>query len=227
MGQSENFSSQVAGLIAVLRQARRDNEQLYYYATLDKNRPGRSIMPVTPFVFEFFIYNSLYQVDWSASLQAGCVRNHPETFTETKQQSKLEKFLKPHIREEPALLYKAFLPIRDATLEGDWTAVVPDSRISAKDGECFFDRLRVLQTRLHNTNQPEQLQVNNSLFDLIGKCRWYVYLVRNNIFHGSKTLGETYEPKQRRRIEIYLTFLRCVTELFFSVCGKRLLRHDP
>ena len=223
MEQSEIFSSQVASLVAVLRQAHRDNEQLYYYATPDKNRPGRSIMPVTPFAFEFFIYNSLYQVDWSASLQAGRVVNHPEDFTEIKQQSKLEKFLKPHIREEPTRLYEAFLPIRDATLEGDWTAVVPDSRISAKEGEYFFDRLRSLQTILHNTSQPEQLQVNNSLFDLIGECRRYVYLVRNNIFHGSKTLGETYEPKQRRRIEIYLTFLRCITGLFFSVCGKRLL----
>ena len=161
-------------------------------------------MPVTPFVFEFLLYNSLYQVDWPDSLQTGCVEKHPEYFSESKQQRKLEKFLKPYIKKEPSLLYKAFLPVLDTALEGDWLEVVPDSHnsgISTEKGEYFFCRLRELQTRLLNTDQPENFRVNNSLFELIRECRYYIYQVRNNIFHGSKVLGETYEEKQKERIQ--------------------------
>ena len=210
------FSDQVATFIGELRQAHQDNEQRDYYAK-DQSDQLIPIMPVTPFVFEFIIYNSLYQVDWSDSLQTGCVKNHPECFSETNQQRKLEKFLKPYVKKEPGLLYKAFLPILGTALKGDWLEVMPDPRISAEEGKRFFRRLRSLQARLSNTDPPKKFQVNNSLFKLIENCRWYIYLVRNNIFHGSKTLGETYGPEQRKRICIYLTFLRCMTNLFFSV----------
>jgi len=71
-------------------------------------------MPATPLVFELFIYNSIYQVDWPASLKARRVENPPRDvehgFSETKQQRELERFLKLHVRDDPALLYKA--PLR-------------------------------------------------------------------------------------------------------------------
>jgi hypothetical protein len=212
----------VSNLIALLRVAHNENRHLHYYATREPNNSrGRSIMPVTPFVFELFIYNSIYQVDWPASLKAGCVESHPrDAMTETRQQDELERFLKPHIREKPGLLFGAFKPIREASLEGAWTKVVPDARISAAEGEHFFERMRRLRNMLRETERPEALRVNNQLFDLIKNCRRYVYLVRNNIFHGSKTLGETYEQNQRDRIELYLSLVRCLNQLFFDVCGE-------
>jgi hypothetical protein len=132
----------VGNLIEVLRRAHIENDRLHYFGTQDPRKRGRRVMPVTPFVFELFIYNSIYQVDWPASLEARCVVNHPRDeggFTETKQQRELEKFLKPHVRKEPPLIYDAFLPIRDANVEGDWTAVVPDPRISAEEGQRFLN----------------------------------------------------------------------------------------
>jgi hypothetical protein len=219
--EAGEVSRTVSNLIEVLRQAHRQNGQLHYYATSDPRKRGRQIMPVTPFVFELFIYNSIYQVDWPASLKGRCVVNHPrDDFSETKQQCALEKFLKPYLRKEPALLYEAFIPIRDANLEGDWTAVVPDARISLEKGEHFFKRLRRLREILRGTELPEVLCVNKSCLNLIAQCRLYIYDVRNNIFHGSKTLGDTYEPNQRQRIELYLRFIRCLNHLFFSVCAK-------
>lgn len=44
--------------------------------------------------------------------------------------------------------------------------------------------------------------------------------MRNNIFHGSKTLGEIFEPNQKRRIEVYDLFLKGITSLFFLASGK-------
>ena len=58
------------------------------------------------------------------------------------------------------------------------------------------------------------------VFDLLRECTHFVYLVRNNFFHGSKTLGEIYEAKQKRRIEVYDLFLKGLTSLFFLAAGK-------
>lgn len=221
VGESTEFSETVVNLVNVLRKAHGENGRLHYYATSDPKSRGHLIMPVTPFVFELFIYNSIYQVDWPASLKARIVVNHPrDDFTEPKQQRELEKFLKPYVKKEPTLLYKAFIPIRDASLEGDWTAVVPDARISVEHGQRFFGRARKLREILRTADRPDGLKVNNSILDLIQECRLFIYDVRNNIFHGSKTLGETYEPNQRQRIDLYMTFIRCLNELFFSVCDK-------
>lgn len=221
MGQ-KIFSGEVAAFICKMHKMHQDNATLDYYA---KDQGGQyvSIMPMTPFVFEFFIYNALYQVDWPDSLDTECVKSHPSR-DEGRKQNKLEDFLKPYIREDPRLLSEAFLPIRHLPLEGDGLEVQSDSLISAEDGLRFFDRLRELQTRLSNTDQQGEFQWVDSLFRLIRKCRRYIYKVRCNIFHGSKTLGETYDPGQRKRICVYLTFLRCMTGLFFSVCDRPILR---
>ena len=108
------FSGTVLNVIEVLRQAHHENARVHYYATSDPGRRGRRIMPATPLVFELFIYNSIYQVDWPASLKARRVENPPRDvehgFSETKQQRELERFLKLHVRDDPALLYKA--PLR-------------------------------------------------------------------------------------------------------------------
>lgn len=164
-----------SNLIEVLRQAHRENGRLHYFATSDPKIRGRRTMPVTPFVFELFIYNSIYQVDWPASLQARQVVNQPrDGATEPVQQRQLERFLKPHLKEEPALLYHAFIPIRDASLEGDWTVVVSDPRVSAEDGNRFFERLRQLRKILRDVDEPKALQVTNSCLELIADCRSWV-----------------------------------------------------
>ncbi|HBR18279.1 MAG TPA: hypothetical protein DD725_11885 [Deltaproteobacteria bacterium] len=51
-------------------------------------------------------------------------------------------------------------------------------------------------------------------------------IVRNNIFHGSKTLGEVYETNQKCRIEVYDLFLKGLTSLFFLSVGKTSVASD-
>ena len=52
------------------------------------------------------------------------------------------------------------------------------------------------------------------------------YLVRNSIFHGSKPLGKTYDEDQKRRLEVYDLFLKCITSLFFLVAGRKPVASD-
>lgn len=219
-------SHSIRALIDILHQVHCDNSKQQYYA----ERPRRhrvSIMPLTPFVFEFFLFNSLYQVDWTTSLRKGELIFHPEDYSESKQQAEFIKFIRSHVREKPVDFYRAFEPLSylPKTI-GSWTKVTPDARISLSYGESFFKKICDLQTILENCIVPAEMPTSKKVFELIDDCRYYIYLVRNNIFHGSKTLGEVYETNQKRRIEIYDLFLKGLTSLFFLSVGKTSVASD-
>lgn len=210
-------SHEITNFVDILEKAHEDNAQYQYYAKRERQTKLRPTMPVTPFVFEFFLYNSIYQVDWEESIRMGVLQNHSRDLSDSQCQRRLEKFLKSHGRMSPNLVHEAFLPLMALELSGDWLAINPDSRISVEQGQRFFRELEKIRRAISTAKKPEELSISSRLFDSIEACRYYIYLVRNNIFHGSKTLGETYEKDQRRRIEVYLLFLRSLTRLFFLV----------
>ncbi len=211
-------------LVTVLHGVHCDNSKLQYYA--ERPSGGRvSIMPLTPFVYEFFLFNSLYQVDWAASNEDTGLVFHPENdFGESKKQRTFLSFIKHHAIEKPADLYRAFEPLLHIEkAEGDWTRITPDSRISILQGDRFFRDIRQLQVLLEQCRTPSDIPTNKKTFEILKECTYFIYLVRNNIFHGSKTLGEVYERNQKRRIEVYDLFLKGLTSLFFLASGKDTL----
>jgi len=208
-------------LVAVLHGVHCDNSKLQYYA--ERPNGGRvSIMPLTPFVYEFFLFNSLYQVDWIASNEETGLVFHPENdFGESKKQKSFISFIKSYATKKPADLYRAFEPLLHIEkAEGDWTRVTPDSRISLSQGDRFFRDIRKLQVLLEQCKRPSDIPINRNTFEILKECTYFIYLVRNNIFHGSKALGEVYERNQKRRIEVYDLFLKGLTSLFFLASGK-------
>ena len=208
-------------LVAVLHRVHRDNSRRQYYAK-EPNGRTMSTMPLTPFIYEFFLFNSLYQVDWVASNEEVGLVFHPENdFGEPKKQRAFISFIKSHAKENPADLYRAFEPLLHIEkTEADWMRVTPDSRISIKDGDQFFRYIREIQSFLEQCKAPSDMPTNKRTFQILEQCTHFIYLVRNNIFHGSKTLGEVSEPNQKRRIEVYDLFLKGVTSLFFLAKGK-------
>lgn len=217
---------EMQNLIDILYNAHCDNSRQQYYAKRLRERTI-SIMPLTPFVFEFFLFNSLYQVDWEKSFAAGALTYHPDDYSESKQQAEFVRFIRTHARRKPADLYRAFEPLLYfPKVDGDWTKVTPDSRISSAQGESFFRKILELQSMLEKCRTPDAMPTSSEVFELIDGARYFIYLVRNNIFHGSKSLGETYEPNQRKRIEVYDLFLKALTSMFFLAVGKPSVASD-
>ena len=62
---------------------------------------------------------------------------------------------------------------------------------------------------------------------MIKELLCFITEVRNNVFHGSKTLEQAREINQSARIEVYEIILRAVNSLFFLVIGcKRKIASD-
>lgn len=213
-------------LINVLHGVHCDNSKLQYYA--ERLGGGRiSIMPVTPFVYEFFLFNSLYQVDWKTTKRDGSLVFHSEDDCgESKKQKSLLSYLRDYSNNSPENLYRAFEPLLYIEAEGAWTKVKADARITEDQGDRFFRYIGELKSLLSQCQTPSDMPSNKKTFDILKECTHFVYLVRNNIFHGSKTLGEVYEPSQKRRLEIYDLFLKGVTSLFFLASGKDVAACD-
>jgi len=223
--QMEEVRQSIESLIDILHNVHCDNSKQQYYAEGFGRRI--STMPLTPFVYEFFLFNSLYQVDWEQSYCEEELIFHPDDYSETMQQRKLVEYLKVHSKQKPSDLYRAFEPLAYLpVIEGEWINVTPDARISKEKGASFFEKIKTLQKTIESCKNPEDMPVTNKIFELIGKGVYYIYLVRNNIFHGSKTLGEVYERNQKRRIEVYEIFLKGITSLFFLSVGKNSVASD-
>lgn len=195
-----------------------DNAQSVYMATKMGHHGQHSVSPLTNFVFEFFLFNSLYSIDWSASMTRGDIIAHKD-LKEGKMQRQFIAFCRERCKTiGPEKIVEAFLPLaRLDDLSGDWTKVTPDGRISVDQGERFFAKL----VELGELARQGTMKANKATFDLINDCCYFVYLVRNNIFHGAKSIGTIYETNQARRIGVYDLFARCLNSLFFLSCERK------
>ncbi|MDB4391781.1 hypothetical protein N9006_00365 [bacterium] len=202
-------------LIEILYRMHLENSDSIYFAKKPRG-PQLSTMPITPFVFEFFLYNSIYQIDWEATYLTNSVTFHPDEIKSSVQKRKLNKFIKTKSIESPAKVYRAFHPLTFLPpLTGDWTSITPDARVSQADGTDFFERIEKLKNLILDAKEPNEICTSKKLFGPLESALDYLSKVRNNIFHGSKKVAEIYEDKQRRRVEVYETFLKCYTSLFF------------
>lgn len=208
------MSAQVSQFIMMLSAVHKDGRRLSHFARKMPSNREISTMPVTAFIYQFFIYNSLYSIDWKSSFELEKIVLHQLRRTEGYKQEQFEEFLRSMAQRSPLLIQSAFSPLREIPLDEPWIDVVPDPFISVEDGRDFFNRIN----QLYNLIQGSEAEVKSSLgqiFSRIQSCRLFVYKVRNNIFHGTKSLGQIWDSDQQRRIEIYLQFLSSLVSCFF------------
>ena len=181
-----------------------DNAQNLYLVKRTGQNRSRVVSPLTNFVFEFFLFNSLYSVDWQASMSKREIVDHPRGkvedsagsgsgtelesdvgFSEAKQQRAFLKFCRDKFNTLDANgISNAFLPLAGlGDLSDTWTEIKPGIRISSSKGEQFFRKIK----ELGELAQKGEMTANKATFKSIETCCNFVYLVRNNIFHGAKS----------------------------------------
>jgi hypothetical protein len=225
--------SSIHDFVSALHQSHLDNGRMVYYAAMatheKRNDDIEPVMPVTPFIFEYFLYNSIYQHDWIFSDTSGQLATHGQDGRrpgrEGEQQEKLiNEYLKPCCDQRPELLKKAFAPFAHLVdLDGEWTKIIPDSKLDAKSGENFFNSVRNIQNMASSGISSD---VVPHIFQDINTCREFVGKVRNNIFHGAKKLRDIWDIRQRQRIELYHLFIQSLNSLFFLTRGMENVASD-
>lgn len=207
---------ELSNLISMLYAVHRDSSRLQHFARDSSDNSERSTMPVTAFVYEYFLYNNLYSIDWNESQGERSVIYHPLDKSESSKQQSLEDYFRPIANENPHLVANSFKVLIPIPFKGPWRQVNPDPYISIKDGDAFF---KALEDLIEFIKLPEGdlKQKMGKVFSRIQSGRLFVYKVRNNIFHGTKSLGEVWDPDQSMRINVYYHFLKGLNRMFFRL----------
>ena len=171
------------------------------------------------FVYAYFAFNSFYNFDWEASTknnQLTLFSKLTDNEVEPSERVKFKKmidFIFNHTTPEERIAFVHFIkrPIKgegsisNQTLIDCIDGITPDKKISETVREDFKKEFK----KLIETENFVNGKIKN---EIVG----FIYAVRNNIFHGTKTTIEMADRNQRKRLDIYSNILIGVNDLLFK-----------
>ena len=196
--------------VAVLEHAlfEEDNEK-----KLHENKPYEP----TFFLYVFFSFNMLYDIDWTKSVEEGEIVD--ATVSDEDKIRDLVNFCFPEDDSFPDLFFPSFYDIVTLRAKGEV------SRILRAMDSIIVDNKKI--TANHATNCKSDFR--NLLTRNGFTCRnakdlaKFIYKVRCNLVHGTKTFDDLKNPKQRERILYYSFFLIALQHMLFmrleSLCN--------
>ncbi len=179
------------------------------------------------FVYSFFAFNTFYNFDWQTTIDTKTLSNFPKIEKDGKEQEPSEgtkykaliDFIFKYATEEDKANFISFVkrpnrrenPTPNNVLINCIDGITPDNRITESEREAFKKEFK----KLIETETLLQGKLKNEIIR-------FIYLVRNNIFHGTKTTIEMSDKNQRKRLEIYSNILIATNELLFKILNRVL-----
>lgn len=176
------------------------------------------------FVYAFFAFNTFYNFDWQKScenkqlteIQADENNNEPSQPTKFKS---MIDFIFTNSIEEDKIAFIKFIkrpnkkqnPIPNNELIKYVEEITSDNKIKESTREDFKKAFK----KLIETESVSTGKIKNDIV-------YFIYLVRNNIFHGTKTTIMMSDKLQRKRLEIYSNILIGINEILFRVLSRKL-----
>jgi hypothetical protein len=188
------------------------------------NRQWKLFIP-SSFVYSFFTFNTIYSFDWFKTCEleqpvswdsdnASC--KEPKPPSEPKKFRKYIDFLYKRLGENlPGFFYKHLIDsigsINDPCKELEY--IILDKRIDKTVSESFQKHFSLVWNK-----KVEGKKHKKSLKEIA----YFVYLVRNNIFHGEKNTMKMMDDKQQVRLRIYAGILSSLNQLLFVAAERSL-----
>ena len=168
--------------------------------------PGWEEYSPSDFLYSFIVFNTLYGIDWKRSRTTLIrYRNEDCDLTESQMQ---EEFLKYCFNDNRFVEYykEYFINYLLMDVGGDKEKIM-DSLAGIRFGH---DRKNTF------LNNFESLLSGSFNYEIIKSITYSLYLVRCNIFHGSKSIRDLRNTEQRKRLAIYTSFFIALNQMLFS-----------
>lgn len=186
------------------------------HAILNSERRWKRFIP-TNFIYVFFTFNTLYNVDWEQSLRIGrkwIILNNREDIYEF---DKIEQYINFCCKDKEFLkIYKDFFR-KYVTHRYSSGQILSELHQIQVDKPFSNGRIWNEDIITHFLNVCHNF-LENDIFDkhfIKGVAR-FVYYIRCNLFHGVKTMDMLNEPAQQIRLEIYTLFIIAINQMVFS-----------
>jgi hypothetical protein len=172
------------------------------------------IFEPSKFIYSYFAFNTLYNYDWAKTVKSKKLKafSIEEKLNECQKFKRMINFIFIYIEDSDSTEFvKTILRpykrengrSKEVLIEA-LEKIVADERITKNKIICFKKEFKkLLETETLNCGKVKEL-----LF--------FVYLVRNNIFHGTKDTIEMTNEHQRFRLDIYSSILIATNELLFK-----------
>lgn len=190
-----------------------------YDHIVEYERGAWKLFEPSKFIYAYFAFNSFYNFDWKVSLKNKKLTAFPKRIEDGKEIEPSEgqkykamiDFIFSKVDKNDKDLFVKMIkgkdPI-DRTIE-TISRITPDNRITESERENF-------KKEFENLLRSNEIKIGKFKNDIIR----FVYMVRNNIFHGTKNTIEMSEVFQRKRLDIYSNIIIAVNELLFKVLEK-------
>ena len=173
------------------------------------------------FVYAYFAFNSFYNFDWKASTENNQLTLFSKVIGNEKEVEPSERtkfkamidFIFNHTTPEERIAFVHFIKkpnknenqIPNQTLIDCIAGITPDKKISEIDRENFKKEFKkLIETEIFLPGKIKN--------EIVG----FIYSVRNNVFHGTKSTIEMADKNQRKRLDIYSNILIGVNDLLFK-----------
>ena len=161
----------------------------------------------THFVYSFFAFNSLYNIDWEKSIKEGELTQFSRNEYEYTKQ---ERFISFCFDDD------VFVGIYKVYYLNYLTASRSVEEILSSLKDISF---RGLPRRLRESFYSNCYKLFNQgvfnkdmMFDIIS----FLYRIRNNVFHGAKSVKDMEDLGQQNRLKIYSAFIIGINQMVFS-----------
>lgn len=176
-----------------------------------KNEEWQSFIP-TYFIYSYFTFNTLYNIDWSESLKRGFLWNGRKGYEEIKQSNYLYFCFEDG---EFVDLYKHFFI--DFVIKSNKGINIIDELSKIKVDEYWHGSIKKqLDIDIFVRACKDVFEQKNFNRDNVIIIIDFIYKIRCNIFHGEKTIKELYDQEQMKRLLIYATILIAINQMVFS-----------
>lgn len=196
------------------------------------NTGGWKLFKPSKFVYAFFTFNTLYSINWKSS-KAKQILTPWELGKEAKTESQKIREMRKYIyyssvrndmsdeqkraaKEAVARVLKgyleSFMESNDVLME--LSNIKTDGRINEGEKDRFIKNFSALAS-LRDTI-PSGKKFNDAWDNILS----FVFAVRNNIFHGSKTVLDMLDSSQQKRLDIYTAVLLATNEMLFEAIER-------
>ncbi len=173
----------------------------------------------TKFIYAYFAFNTMYNFEWEESIKLGKLVTFSNTILGDEEKSASESvkyksmiefiFKRVNDVDKDEFVNIILKNNRASEMMQALERITPDSRISSSEIRNFIKEFRSL---IDNRSISKSKLKNDIL--------WFIYLVRNNIFHGTKDTIEMAEIFQRKRLDIYTRILIATNDLLFKALQR-------
>lgn len=197
-----------------------------YVKKTSTNRKGWEVYYPTHFIYAFFVFNTLYSIDWEQSFEAGDITKVPKRevidyegkkhMVEERETTKQQKYLDFCTKDDRFVqLYKRFFIKMILGKQNNDDIHESLSHISpkvikgkAKANKEYIKKFTDIIDELVFEGKIDRKRIDKMLD--------FVYKVRCNVFHGSKTVEDMQEFWQQERLDIYASIVIALNQMVFS-----------